>query len=499
MHTLQRLHLTARIATLALGLAACSGLRDASTPDVATAAAAPLDAIVRTDAGLVAGTLIGSPERPVRVFRGIPYAAPPLGELRWKPPQPVAAWSGIREATRFGPWATQRYPTASVFEVAGEADMGEDTLQLNVLTSARSAAARLPVLVWLHGGGLDTLSGNMRRYNTAELPATGAVVVTVSHRLGVLGYLAHPWLSAESADGASGNYGQLDILAALQWVQRNIAAFGGDPGRVTIFGQSGGGRKVNFLMVSPIVPDGLFHRAVSLSGSIGSVTRAEAEKSGVALTDALGVKSLAELRAAPWQKLVQAAAQVRYSAQLVENGVSLLEPITKSFQAGKQKDVPYMIGMVGTEDAGHFGMPVQLVPTIQRRTAPVYAYVFRAVPAGWRGAGVTGWHAIDLGYLFATLEQSFENVKPEYFRAYPERQGAKSPDPGISAADRELAERMKKMWVQFAATGNPSLPGVVDWQPYEAERESYLDLDLPLAVKPGFSKLTQAAQSAPGE
>jgi para-nitrobenzyl esterase len=454
---------------------------------------------VRTDAGYVAGTLIGSPDRPVRVFRGIPYAAPPLGELRWKAPQPVAPWSGIRPATRPGPWAAQRYPSAAVFEVAGESDMGEDCLYLNVLTPTRSATARLPVLVWLHGGGLDTLSGNMRRYNTPELPATGAVVVTVSHRLGVLGYLAHPWLSAESPDGASGNYGQLDILAALQWVQRNVAAFGGDPGRVTIFGQSGGGRKVNFLMVSPIVPDGLFHRAVSLSGSIGSVSKADAEKSGRALTDALGLKDVAELRATPWQKLVQAAAETRYSAQFVENGVSLRGPIPKSFEAGTQKDVPYMIGMVGTEDAGHFGMPVQLVPAIRPRTAPVYAYVFRAVPAGWRSAGVTGWHAIDLGYLFASLDESFGNVKPEYFRAYPERQGAKSPDPGISAADRELAERMKKIWVQFAATGNPSLPGVVDWRPYDAERESYLDLDLPLAVKSGFSKLTQAAQAAQGE
>ena len=496
MHSLVRLRPTAVLLALALGAAgACTPLRDASTPDVATAAAAPLDQIVRIDTGLVAGTLIGSPERPVRVFRGIPYAAAPLGELRWKPPQPVAPWSGIREATRFGPWATQRYPTAPVFEVAGESEMGEDTLHLNVLTPVRGTAARLPVLVWFHGGGLDTLSGNMRRYNTADLPASGAVVVTVSHRLGVLGYLAHPWLSAESADGASGNYGQMDLIAALEWVQRNIAAFGGDPQRVAIFGQSGGGRKVNFLMVSPIVPDGLFHRAVSLSGSIGSVPKADAEKSGVALTDALGVKNLAELRATPWQKLVQTAAQIRYSGQFVENGTSLLEPITKSFATGKQKDVPFMIGMVGTEDAGHFGMPVQLVPTIQRRTAPVYAYVFRAVPAGWRGAGVTGWHAIDLGYLFASLDESFGNVKPEYFRAYPERQGATSADPGIGAADRELAERMKKMWVQFAATGNPSLPGIVDWQPYDAERESYLDLDLPLTVKPGFSKLRQDARA----
>jgi para-nitrobenzyl esterase len=496
-------------ALLILGIGAalvgiCGTESAAQSSDVGAAApssakATSLDEPVRTDAGYVAGTLLGSPDRPVHVYRGIPYAAAPVGELRWKAPQPVAPWEGVREATRFGLWATQRYPSAAVFEVADESDMAEDCLTLNVLTPARSDAERLPVMVWLHGGGLDTLSGNMRRYNSPDLPATGAVVVTISHRLGVLGYLAHPWLSAESPDGASGNYGQLDLIAALQWVQRNVAAFGGDPGRVTIFGQSGGGRKVNFLMVSPVVPDGLFQRAVSLSGSIGSLPKAEAEARGVALTDQLGVKDLAELRAMPWQKLVEAAAKVEYSGQLVENGVSLLGPIPQSFQEGKQKDVPYMIGMVGTEDAGHFGVPIQLVPSIRQRSSPVYAYVFRAVPSGWRSAGVTGWHAIDLGYLFASLDESFSSVKPEYFRAYPGRQGAKSPDPGVSTADRQLAERMKKIWVQFAATGNPSLPGVVDWTAYEPQREAYLEIDLPLAVKRGYSRLSQSDAPPPSE
>jgi acetyl esterase/lipase len=169
--------------TLILGaalLAACSGgglaaLRSASPPDVAASAASPIDDdIVRTDAGYVAGTLMGSPESPVRVFRGIPYAAPPLGELRWKPPQPVVPWSGIRAATRFGAWSAQRYPTAAVFEVAGESDMGEDCLQLNVLTPVRSGTARLPVLVWFHGGGLETLSGNIGWAFSATSPIPGS-------------------------------------------------------------------------------------------------------------------------------------------------------------------------------------------------------------------------------------------------------------------------------------------------------------------------------------
>jgi para-nitrobenzyl esterase len=374
--------------------------------------------------------------------------------------------------------------------------MSEDCLHLNVLTPAASQRDRLPVLVWFHGGGLDILSGNMARYNTPDLAQAGAVVVTISHRLNAFGYLAHPWLNAESPHKSSGHYGNLDLIAALQWVQENIAAFGGDPQRVTIFGQSGGGRKVNFMMASPIVPSGLFQRAISMSSSINTIAKEQAEKNGAALIEALGVKSLAELRAKPWREIVAAAAKTRFSGQLVEDGWALTEPVTQSFADGDQKDVPFMIGMVLTEDAGHFNVPVRLLPTIKQRRSPVYAYAFTAVPAGWRKDGVTGWHAIDMAYLFGSAKENFENAKPEYFRAYAQTQGAKNKDPGLTTADLKFAQRFQQIWVQFAATANPSLPRVLDWPAYRAETDRYVELDVPLAVKSGYSKLQH--KPAPG-
>ena len=450
---------------------------------------------VKIDTGYIAGTIIGDPGKEVHIFRGIPYAAPPVGELRWKPPQPVTPWEGIRETTKFRPWAAQRYPSPAVFEVATDADMSEDCLYLNVLTPAKLTTDRLPVMVWFHGGGLDILSGNQVRYNSPDLPQQGVVLVTISHRLGPFGFLSHPWLSAESPNKTSGNYGALDLIAALEWVQRNISAFGGDPGRVLIFGQSGGGRKVNFMMASPIVPKGLFHRAVCHSGSINSISKEEAEKNGLALSNALGVKTLEEFRTVPWRDIMAAAGKVRFSGQFVEDGWSLLEPITQSFTDGDQKDVPYMIGMVATEDEGHFKMPIDLLPKMKQHKSPVYAYVFKAVPAGWKNDGVTGWHAIDVAYVFATLEASFVNLKQAYFDAYPKPQGAKNVDPGITEADRQLALNMKKIWTRFATTGNPSIDGIVDWKPYQPDTDYYLEIDLPLEVKTGLSKLTQGKKS----
>ncbi|MEX1032621.1 MAG: carboxylesterase family protein [Cellvibrionaceae bacterium] len=447
--------------------------------------AAPLQDPIRTESGYVAGTAVDG----VRIYRGIPYGTPPVGELRWKEPQPVAPWQGVRDATEFSPWAAQSYPTPAVFEVKTDSDMSEDSLYLNVLTPAENSEQKLPVMVWLHGGGLDILSGNMLRYNTPDLPATGAVVVTVNHRLGPFGYLAHPWLSEESPYNASGHYGNLDLMLALHWVQNNIAAFGGDPKRVTIFGQSGGGRKVNFLMTSPLLPEGYFHRAISMSSSIDSISKDEAEQRGLALTEELGVSSISELRATPWRDIVAAAEKVGWRGQMVVDGWALPQPITEIFAEGRQRDVPFMIGMVKTEDAGHFNVPVQLLPTIKPGNSPVYAYTFTAVPAGWKEQGVTGWHAIDMTYIFGDPKDSFENAKPEYVRAYPMRQGAQGADPGFTAADVRFGENFKKIWVQFAATGNPSVKGVVDWPPYTADREKYLELDQDLEIKTGYSKL----------
>jgi len=201
------------------------------------------------------------------------------------------------------------------------------------------------------------------------------------------------------------------------------------------------------------------------------------------------VNSLAELRAVPWRELVAAAQETGFRGRLVQNGHSLREPITTTFAKGQQKDVPFMMGMVKTEDAGHFNVPVDLLPNMQQRSAPVYAYTFTAVPAGWKKDGVTGWHAIDMAYIFGDAKENFTHAKPEYFRAYAARQGADNKDPQMTPADIEFANNFQKIWVQFAKTGNPSIEGVVQWPAYNPATDYYLELDNPLEVKQGYSKL----------
>ena len=231
------------------------------------------------DTGSISGIKADQNRKEIYIFRGIPYAAPPIGDLRWKPPQPVEPWKGIRQTTVLGKWATQAYPTGVRYGFIQESGMSEDCLYLNVLTPAKKNNDRLPVMVWFHGGGLWGQSGHRDIYNSPGLPQDGVVLVTVSHRLNVMGYMAHPALSAESLQGTSGNYGMLDLVAALKWVRNNIAAFGGDPDNVTIFGQSGGGNKVQWLMTSPL-SEGLFDRAISQSG-YGSLTQLlDAEQAG---------------------------------------------------------------------------------------------------------------------------------------------------------------------------------------------------------------------------
>lgn len=268
--------------------------------------------VVRTEAGYISGTVLGEPDKQVHVYRGIPYAAPQGGDLRWKPPQPVAPWSGIRECTAFS--AVAPHPTTGG-ELAAGIPMSEDCLYLNVLTPAKKASDKLPVMVWMHGGALVTGSGNTDSYNGLPLPLKGVVQVSVNMRLGPLDCLAHPLLSRESPQGVSGNYLFLDMVAALRWVQKNISAFGGDPDNVTMFGHSGGSFKVINLMASPLAK-GLFHRAIAQSG--GRVTSSGdlgtplkgMEAVGERLFAKLGVDKgkdpLAAVRAIPWERIIEA-------------------------------------------------------------------------------------------------------------------------------------------------------------------------------------------------
>ena len=215
--------------------------------------AASTNDAVRVEGGLISGTVAEG----VRSYKGIPFAAPPVGDLRWRPPQPVPAWEGVRQCNAYGPECPQApYPQGSLFYSPPQ-KQSEDCLYLNVWTAAKPGERR-PVMVWIHGGALTRGSGANRVYEGTELAKKGVVLVTVNYRLGPLGYLAHPELTAESPEGSSGNYGVLDQIAALKWVRANIAKFGGDPDEVTIFGESAGGFAVNFLLTSPEAR-GLFH------------------------------------------------------------------------------------------------------------------------------------------------------------------------------------------------------------------------------------------------
>src|SRR3990172_5598260 len=305
--------------------------------------------VVRIDAGYISGTILGEPDKQVHIYRGIPYAAPPVGNLRWKPPQPVASWSGIRECTAFSAVAPQAYTAG--FPVPAN-PQSEDCLYLNVLSPAKKASDKLPVMVWMHGGGFASLSAN-DSCNALGLPSKGVVIVNINMRLGPLGCFAHPLLSRESPEGVSGNYLFLDMVAALKWVQKNISAFGGNPDNVTIFGESGGSAKVINLMASPLAK-GLFHRAIGESGGGGGTALKEMEARGEKIFAKLGVETesdpLAAARALPWQKIMDASAAVGAELKLPRfwdsavDGWFLTDSTANTFLSGKQNVVPFIMG-----------------------------------------------------------------------------------------------------------------------------------------------------------
>ena len=312
---------------------------------------------VRTDAGLVSGTPTRVPG--VTAYRGIPFAAAPVGPRRWRAPSPVRKWAGVRAADRYG--AACPAPRNDAGEV-----MGEDCLFLNVWTGARRAGERRPVMVWLHGGGFAAGSGSDPKTNGVGLAAKGVVLVTVNYRLGALGFLATPALSGESGHAASGNYGLLDQVAALQWVQRNIASFGGDPRRVTLFGHSAGGGSVNFLSISPLAK-GLFSQALAESQvrwasdlelrylSSSWRAKASAESDGTGYLRALGVASTAQARSLPWRTLIDKAPPLDPEVETgssgrppffrpVIDGWVLPRTFDQAFAARAQNPVTYMAG-----------------------------------------------------------------------------------------------------------------------------------------------------------
>ena len=297
---------------------------------------------VKVDGGQITGTGADG----VRVYKGIPFAAPPVGDLRWKAPQPVVAWSGVKNADTFGPQCMQQpYPAGSPYAIA-PAPMSEDCLYLNVW-SAAGAGDKRPVMVWIHGGAWTRGSGSTPTYDGAALAKKGVVVVTTNYRLGPFGFLAHPELTAESPQHSSGNYAILDHVAALKWVQKNIAAFGGNPANVTIFGESAGSWSVNVVQATPLAK-GLFHRAIGESGAqfARNPRLADAEKGGVALAKAVGADSLKALRAVPAEKLL---AIQSFRTGVNVDGFALPDTVRSIFAQKKQSDVPVLIGSNANE------------------------------------------------------------------------------------------------------------------------------------------------------
>src|SRR5579872_3921659 len=290
---------------------------------------------VPLDSGMVSGIAGQQPD--MRIYKGIPFAAPPVGNLRWRGPQPVAHWDGLRQADQFGAICMQNSNNP------GASKPSEDCLYLNVWTAAKSASEKRPVMLWIYGGGYNSGSGLQPNYDGEHLAEKGAVVVTFNYRLGAFGFFAHPELTKESDRRGAANFGMMDSIAALEWVQKNIAAFGGDPKRVTIFGESAGSGMVANLMASPRAK-GLFERAIGESSAWGistdarSKTLADAEQGGLKLAEGLGAKSLADLRAQAAEVVLK---EGRGTGPVVDGWLLPEDPGT-IFAQGKQNDVPVL-------------------------------------------------------------------------------------------------------------------------------------------------------------
>jgi para-nitrobenzyl esterase len=487
---------------------------------------------VRVEQGLLAGT--NGSSAGMRVYRGIPFAAPPVGDLRWKAPQPAAKWQGARQAAEFSNacWQTQ-YPAAAAIYQAKLPPLSEDCLYLNIWTPANSAKDRLPVMVWIHGGGFTRGFAGTRAYDGEALARKGVVIVTTNYRLGIFGFLAHPALSAESGHHASGNYALLDQIAALQWVQKNIAAFGGDPARVTIFGESAGSWAVNALMASPLAK-GLFQRAIGESGGSFSPmkTLAEAEKEGeklaASMAPAAGAKTeaadkpgtqsiLKMLRARPAEELLKAsdAGTVR---PMVDGWV-LREDVATIFAQGKQNDVPLIVGYNADEGTTLAPQGANLKALMfaggvyQRYGSQADAFL-KIYPAGSDEQAVSSFYSAFRDQLFGWEMRTWARMattsghQPAYLYYFSRR------PPGPQSArlrafhaseiayvfgtfvwpfpwedtDKKLSDAITSYWVNFAATGNPNGGTLVKWPVYSAKDDQALEFGDQIAVTSEVNK-----------
>jgi para-nitrobenzyl esterase len=490
---------------------------------VVPALVGPAAVQVRTDAGLIEGTP-GSASHGA-AFKGIPFAAPPVGDRRWKAPQAVTPWPGVRKATRFGPRCMQ----GRIFEdMVFRDEPSEDCLYLNVWTPSTPLSKRLPVMVWIHGGGFVAGSASEPRQDGERLAEKGVIVVGINYRLGVFGFLAHPELTKESGQGGSGNYGLLDQVAALQWVQRNIAAFGGDPTRVTIFGESAGSFAVSALMASSLAR-GLFSRAIGESGAFFTVgdgtlapkSLAASEEVGQQFAASMGAHSLAALRARSADAVLKASLGKQLWFGPTIDGYMLHENAYVTFAAGKQSGVPLLAGWNADESRS----AVTLAP--EKPTAKTFAgqtrarfgdsaqAILKAYPAASDAEALESAASLasDMFMGYATwkwIEMHLETGHSPAFRysfdrVIPIAPGTKANGLPVTARDigarhageieyvfgslaslpkvpwepidHELSDLMMFYWTNFARSGDPNGGSLPKWPRYDKE-SGYLVLHL---------------------
>ena len=479
--------------------------------------------VLETPQGVLVGKTQRSGEAEISSFKGIPYALPPVGDRRWKPAEPIDPWVGQRVASDFGPQAMQVMDT----NLAGLyycplGLMSEDCLYLNVW-SPKQTGQKLPVMVWIHGGSLNSGSASLPIYDGTELARKGVVVVSINYRLGVFGYFSHPELTHESPYNASGNYGTTDQIQALRWVQKNITAFGGDPSNVTVFGESAGGLSVSHLLASPL-SKGLFHRAISQSGYMPSIPELDksrfgvpsAHESGIAYAKAIGADSLAELRQLSAQDLIKPAYTQSLTARVPEavvDGWVFPEQIFSIFDQGRQHDVPVLVGYTSGESRAFSGEGVNApfpssaenyiadVHARYRELAEEYLSVYpptdlcEAVYAPYRD-GYYGWAASQFVkqvskqskaflYYFDHAREWEEALGIASFHAsevpfvfnnerYRDKKLVNWPAYEPRDIDLVMAELMSNYWVTFAKNGDPNVAGLTQWLPYSETNQDYI-------------------------
>jgi para-nitrobenzyl esterase len=460
------------------------------------------------------GTVEGTVEGEITIFKGIPFAAPPIGELRWKAPQPVIPWEGVRMANRFAPQCPQ---VGFNFPGAPEPESSEDCLYLNIWTPAVSGGEKLPVMVWIHGGGFALGSTSAAIYHGDQLAQKGVVVVSIAYRLGPLGYMCHPELSAESERGISGNYGLLDQIEGLKWIQKNIAAFGGDPGNVTIFGESAGGISVSMLCASPLT-GGLFQRAISESGgNFGPVEMGErrdgiqhmkaAERTGLEFAERMGAGSIGEMRNLEPSAWMEDPLAEMGGFWPVADGYVLIGDQYELYAEGKYNDVDVIIG-TNSDEGGMFVQPtspeiykenirqrfepfaeqvLELYPgDTEEETHTSAADIFRETVFAWpswawaRLQSRTGKSNVFV-YYFDQQQQTalFSSAKPRgaghgaeiayvFQKLNPEQ---------VKLEDLQLSEHLATYWTNFARTGDPNGGELPRWPSFKEEDQNVMYLN----------------------